>query len=80
MTTCAVCRSPLPPQSRSNRRTCSGACRMALSRSRANLRQEVAFDLLLRQTIAVQDGDTAALAALAAEAARLLDVRPKTRA
>lgn len=73
MPTCSACGSPLPEDGRQpSRRWCSHACRQAGYRARVNLRRELAFDLLLRQTRAVQAGNTAALTAIAHEAERLL--------
>lgn len=69
---CAACGLPLPTDGKTSRRWCSHACRQAAYRARLDLRRDLAFELLLRQTKAVQEGDLAALTAIAHEAERLL--------
>lgn len=75
MKDCQACGRPLPSDAYSyRRRYCPGssACRVKAFRARQEVRRDLAFDLLLRQTRAVQESDTAALAAIVAEVERLL--------
>jgi predicted nucleic acid-binding Zn ribbon protein len=69
---CSVCGVAFPLDANVRRTTCGDACRQARSRARRSLREQVALDLLLRQTRAVQAGNKAALSAITAEAERLL--------
>lgn len=73
MTHCQGCGAELAPSTRP-RRYCPGVstCRVKAFNARAEVRREVAFDLLLRQTQAILDGDTARLEAIGREAERFL--------
>ncbi|RAX48938.1 hypothetical protein DQ353_12525 [Arthrobacter sp. AQ5-05] len=69
---CDVCQSSLEG-TRPTARYCSDACKMRAYRRRLADRQEIAADLLRRQTRAIIDGaDASVLAAIARDAERLL--------
>jgi len=72
MDRCDFCTAPLPPESTARRRFCTDSHRVLWHRAEERRQRDAALDLLLRQTRAVQDGDTDALSAIADEAARLL--------
>jgi hypothetical protein len=73
---CLVCNVPFPPGSRSDRKTCCHSHAVTLSNRRKKARQEAAWDLLMRQTRAIQEGDSEALEAIAAEAEAFFNTDP----